>query len=78
MYEQEPGSADVDAGAAVALLSGAFDHEYELIGPLTGGETGATEIRHSDGTRFVLKWTVEGPVGRDRLLPGPNRSLVEH
>lgn len=32
---------------------------YELVGPLSGGETGATEVRRGDGARFVLKWELD-------------------
>ncbi len=48
----EPG-----AEQAVALLREATGEAYELVGRLSGGETGAHEVRHgSGGERLVLKW----------------------
>ena len=41
---------------AVALYSTAIEMAVELVGPLSGGETGATEIRLDTGQRQVLKW----------------------
>jgi hypothetical protein len=41
---------------AVDLLSSLTGDEYVLIGALTGGETGATEIAGPDDRRYVLKW----------------------
>jgi len=48
------------------LLSGALDHEFELIGSLTGGETGATEVQRDDGRRYVLKWELDPHNQRSR------------
>ena len=39
----------------VDLLSHALGQEFALVGPLEGGETGATEVRGPGGDRFVLK-----------------------
>jgi hypothetical protein len=51
----EPG-----AEQAVALLREATGEPYELVGRLSGGETGAHEVRHrSDGERLVLKWEID-------------------
>ena len=44
---------------AVALYSAAIGTTVELIGPLAGGETGATEVRLSSGARRVLKWEID-------------------
>jgi hypothetical protein len=42
---------------ATALLCRATRSDYELIGRLAGGETGAHEVRRTgDNVRFVLKW----------------------
>lgn len=56
MSERVRAGSNIDADAAAALLSTVGRMTYEVVGPLTGGETGATEIRRSDGARFVLKW----------------------
>src|SRR5271169_556532 len=49
-----------DAEHAVALLQQATGDFYELVGRLSGGETGAHEVRRAaDGTRLVLKWETE-------------------
>jgi thiamine kinase-like enzyme len=51
---------ETDAEAAVALLQEATGEAYEFVGRLSGGETGAHEVRRgTDGTRFVLKWETE-------------------
>lgn len=51
----EPG-----AEQAVALLREATGEPYELVGRLSGGGTGAHEVRHgSDGERLVLKWEID-------------------
>ncbi len=51
---------DPDAAHAVALLQEATGDAYELVGRLSGGETGAHEVRRqADGTRLVLKWETE-------------------
>lgn len=41
------------------MLTDALADEYELVGPLAGGETGATEVRRADGRRYVLKWELD-------------------
>lgn len=41
---------------AVALYSSTIEMPVEHVGPLSGGETGATEIRLGTGQRQVLKW----------------------
>jgi thiamine kinase-like enzyme len=41
---------------ATARYSSATSRQFELIGSLVGGETGATAIREVGGERFVLKW----------------------
>jgi hypothetical protein len=41
---------------AVDLLSSLTGDVYTLVGSLTGGETGATEIAGPDDRRYVLKW----------------------
>jgi thiamine kinase-like enzyme len=49
----------VDPGAeqAVALLRQVTGEAYELVGRLSGGESGAHEVRREpDGERLVLKW----------------------
>lgn len=56
MTWQPHSGAALDAAAATALLSAAGPTSYTLVGPLAGGETGATQIRRADGTPFVLKW----------------------
>jgi len=56
MTRQPHPSVTLDAAAATALLSAAGPASYTLVGPLAGGETGATQIRRADGTPFVLKW----------------------
>jgi hypothetical protein len=49
-----------DAEQAVALLGEATGAAFELVGRLSGGETGAHEVRRrSDGERLVLKWETE-------------------
>lgn len=77
---------------AVASLSAALGESHTLIGPLTGGETGATEIRDPRGERRVLKWEAdpiarvqrtEGVVFAERLRteadwPVPQQQVVEH
>lgn len=48
------------------MLTTELGDEYELVGPLAGGETGATEIRRSDDRRFVLKWELDPDNQRSR------------
>ncbi len=66
MTEQGRGPTDVGADAAVAMLADAVGAGYELVGPLTGGETGATEVRREDGRRYVLKWELDRDNQRSR------------
>jgi hypothetical protein len=45
---------------AVALLQEATGDSYELVGLLSGGETGAHEVRRGpDAERLVLKWETD-------------------
>ncbi len=83
-------SAGVSAAAAVSVLSEALGVEYVVIGPLAGGETGATEVS-GDGHRHVLKWDLdpdnqvrrrEGVVLAERLRteaawPCPEQQVIE-
>ena len=46
----------IDAGHAVKLLSEATGEPYEMVGRLSGGETGAHAVRGPDGRRHVMKW----------------------
>jgi thiamine kinase-like enzyme len=51
---------ELDVEQAVALLREATGDAYELVGRLSGGETGAHELRRgADGTRLVLKWETD-------------------
>lgn len=84
-------SGQFDAAAAVVALSRKSRREFELVGPMDGGETGATEVVRSDGVRFVLKWELdpgiqqsrrEGAVLAERLRteahwPSPRQELIE-
>jgi aminoglycoside phosphotransferase (APT) family kinase protein len=49
----------LNAAEAVPLLSQATGERYELVGRLTGGETGAHELRTADGRRVVAKWELQ-------------------
>jgi hypothetical protein len=76
---------------AIALYSAVTEIDVELGGPLTGGETGATEIHLPSGERRVLKWESDeqnktarltGAALADRLRteaqwPVPNQLLCE-
>ncbi len=57
---------DLSPAAAVARLSELTGETFELVGPMNGGETGATEIRHGSGTAFVLKWDHDAESKRRR------------
>jgi Phosphotransferase enzyme family len=49
-----------DVEQAVSLLNETSGDSYELVGRLSGGETGAHEVRRaSDGERMVLKWETD-------------------
>jgi hypothetical protein len=52
-------SLDVDG--AVQLLSRVTGQQYALTRRLTGGETGAHEMRGPDGERLVIKWELDPP-----------------
>lgn len=52
---------------AVARYSAAIGASVELVGALTGGETGATAVRPRHGERQVLKWE------SDARQPAPDR-----
>lgn len=81
----------VTASAAVDGLSAALRVDFVLVGPLAGGETGATEVRRPDGRRHVLKWELdpqnqrrrrEGAQLAERLRvdaswPSPQQEVVE-
>jgi thiamine kinase-like enzyme len=54
---------------AVVLLSATLGQQYTLIGPLAGGETGATAIRDLNGQLHVLKWEAD-PDNRIRRVEG--------
>ncbi len=60
-----PGRTHVDATAVVERLRG-VGHDLTLVGRLTGGETGAFEVRGRGGERLVLKWSTEPEVLVDR------------
>jgi thiamine kinase-like enzyme len=47
------------AAGAVALLSATTGETYELVGRLSGGETGAHEVRGPSEARLVVKWETE-------------------
>ncbi len=44
---------------AARRYSAATSNTYRLVGPLAGGETGATLIKGDDGERRVLKWEAD-------------------
>jgi len=49
----------VDAEEATQLLAKATGRNFELVGRLTGGETGAHEVRGPGNERLVLKWELD-------------------
>ena len=77
---------------AVAEFSAAVGVGFEVVGPLSGGETGATEIRSAAGDRRVLKWEADplniaartegaqlaARLGAEAGWPVPHQQLVEH
>lgn len=83
---------DITASEAVARLSVALGEDHLLVGPLSGGETGATAIEAQDGCRMVLKWELDlenqarrrqGVLLADRLRtearwPVPRQHCVVH
>jgi Phosphotransferase enzyme family len=50
---------DMNADEAIALLSATTAEGYELVGRLTGGETGAHEVVGPGHRRLVVKWDDE-------------------
>jgi hypothetical protein len=81
----------MSAAEAAELLSVAVGGRFQVVGPLAGGETGATAVEDADGRRSVLKWELdadnrarrrEGAVLAERLRldagwPAPEQQLVE-
>jgi thiamine kinase-like enzyme len=53
----------------VSKLSAAHGKHYTLVGPLAGGETGATAIVDPSGRQLVLKWEAD-PVRQTQRLEG--------
>ena len=53
-------------GDATQLLSELTGQTFELIGRLPGGESGAHEVRGSDGSRWVAKWDLKPGTQSDR------------
>jgi hypothetical protein len=51
--------SDLDPTEATARYAAATSSEYRLIGPLVGGETGATAIEDDSGEQRVLKWETD-------------------
>lgn len=66
MSDDGPDRPEIDALGAVVLLSECVGTAHEVVGPLAGGETGATEIRRADGERYVLKWSQDPNDQRSR------------
>jgi len=76
---------------AVRRFAVAVDQQYRLIGPMTGGETGATAVAAPDGRKQVLKWELdsenqirrrEGVILAERLRaeagwPAPAQRVVD-
>jgi hypothetical protein len=60
-----PGRTHVGAAAVVERLWG-VGHDLTLVSRLTGGETGAFEVRGRGGERLVLKWSTEPDVFVER------------
>lgn len=50
------GGAQISAEEAVSLLAHASNDHYELIGRLSGGETGAHEVIGPTGQQLIMKW----------------------
>lgn len=59
MHAVTVSSGAVTAASAVAMLSAATGRSYELVGRMTGGETGAHEVRAPSGRRLVVKWDTD-------------------
>jgi thiamine kinase-like enzyme len=51
-----PGAAEISAQEAVTLLAHASSDHYELVGRLSGGETGAHEVIGPAGQQLIMKW----------------------
>ena len=49
----------IDAVEATRMLSETTGRNFELVRRLTGGETGAHEVRGPDHERLVLKWELD-------------------
>ncbi len=60
-----PGRTHVGAAAVLERLWG-VGHDLTLVDRLTGGETGAFEVRGRDGERLVLKWSTDPEVFAER------------
>lgn len=54
-------ATEMSAAEAVALLSRTTGQSYRLVGRLSGGETGAHEVRSPTGDRLVVKWDTAEP-----------------
>jgi hypothetical protein len=77
---------------AVARFSIAIGSRVQLLGPLAGGEMGATAVELATGEKRVLKWELDpsnkiarrsGALLAERLQtqaswPCPKQSVVEH
>ncbi len=62
-----PGAAEISAEEAVSLLAHASNAHYELVGRLSGGETGAHQIVDPAGQQLVMKWASKP---RSQILRG--------
>ena len=81
----------LSASEAADVYSAVAGIDFEVVGRLAGGETGATEIRSEAGDRRVLKWEsdprnirsrIEGAILADRLRteanwPVPEQNVVQ-
>ncbi len=81
----------LSASEAAGVYSAVAGIDFEVVGRLAGGETGATEIRSEAGDRRVLKWEsdprnirsrIEGAILADRLRteanwPVPEQNVVQ-
>lgn len=66
---------ELHVALAVELLQETTGNGYQLVGRLSGGETGAYELRRSaDGVRLVLKWETQRET---RLLRRTGVELTE-
>jgi thiamine kinase-like enzyme len=69
-----PETTAITAEKAVSLLAQASNEHYELVGRLSGGETGAHEVVGPTGRRFVLKWDSQP---RSQIIRGEAVLLAE-